>query len=156
MWYWFSYVTKLFNFQHFMLLGNCILRTQIVTLRFLDLLQNLDKYQTKLFPVLCFSLRNLETAKKMVRTLDSSDKLKVVHNPDFTLLLPIAVTLPGWLLTFLSLLSPSGQDGLTDNYTLWWTQWHAHIIFAILHLYHRTLLPAISVPTPAAQSKILN
>ena len=43
------------------------------------------KYQGQLFPVLGFSLRYLETAQKMVLTLDTSDRLKVVHHPDFTL-----------------------------------------------------------------------
>ena len=47
--------------------------------------KNLDKYQAQLF-FFSFSLRYLETIQKMVWTLDSSDKLKVVHHPDFTLL----------------------------------------------------------------------
>ena len=45
----------------------------------------LDKYQAQLFLFLSFSLLYLETAQNMVWTQDSSDKLKVVHHPDFTL-----------------------------------------------------------------------
>ena len=60
-----------------------------MTLRFLHFsTQNLDKYQAQLF--FFFSLRYLETAQKMVWTLESSDTLKVVHHPDFTLVVGLA------------------------------------------------------------------
>ena len=69
--------------------------------------KNLDKYQAKLLPFFFFSsLLYLKRAQKMVRTWDSSDKLKVILFPDFTL---VVFTIDTCIFVVLSAHDPRGH-----------------------------------------------
>ena len=74
-----------FTFPELHSFGKSCFKDPNIDARTFGLITKLEKYQSKVFPVLCFSLQYLEMSQKNIQTLDSSDNLKVVHYPYFTL-----------------------------------------------------------------------